>query len=193
MLAGIAVAVLLAAAAATGYVLATRPNPARHASLLPTRPVSVQSVGLVVVSPASSGPVSGQQLQLVNGSAAPEFSPLGAAQVAAGSPQWTADQMGGNSYIFIFLQTGECLTAGRGARPKLALEHCDLGLQQRWTRLSGAVIADGHDFYQYASSSDGKCLTLAGPLADGNSGTSLAPCAAGRPASQLIAFWWSSA
>lgn len=190
MLAGIAVTLLVAAGGATAYLLAFHQPPARRASPLPSRAISVQSVGLVVTSGAG-----GKLLQLIDDHAsAPEFSPLSAGQAAAGSPQWTADLMGGNTYIFIFLASDTCLTAmGSADRPVLALRHCNLSTQQRWRRVNSTVVVAGHDYYQYASSSDGKCLTMTGrQAAGGDYGTGLAPCAASPPPSQLIAFWWSS-
>jgi hypothetical protein len=192
MLAGIAVVLLLAGAGATAYVLAFHQPATRHANPLPSRPISVASVGLVVTSGAGSK-AGGRLLQLIDSHASPEFRPLTAAQVAAGSPQWTADLMGGDTYIFIFLATDTCLTAvGTAVHPAPALQHCNLGKQQRWRRVNGTVIAGGHDYYQYANSSDGQCLTMTGRQADGDYGTSLTPCAAAQPASQLIGFWWSS-
>ncbi len=193
MLAGIVVALLLAGGAATVYVLAFHQPTVPHASPLPSRAVSVESVGLVVSSGAA-GTGGGKPLQLISRRAlAPQFSPLGAAQLAAGSPQWTADLMGNSTYIFIFLASDTCLTStGTATNPALALQHCNLSAQQRWRRLSPAVIVGGHDYYQYASSSDGKCLTMTARLADGDYGTGLAACGASQPASQLISFWWSS-
>jgi hypothetical protein len=192
MLAGIAVVLLLAGAGAAAYVVAFHQPAARRPSALPSRPISTRSVGLVVTSGAG-GPAGGRLLQLIDSHGAPEFRALNAAQVAAGSPQWTADLMAGNTYIFIFLGTDTCLTAvGPSSHPAVALQHCNLGRQQRWRRVSSTVIADGHDYYQYANSSDGQCLTMTARQADGDYGTGLTSCAAAQPASQLISFWWSS-
>lgn len=192
MLAGIAVVLLLAGAGATAYVVAFHQPAAPRASPLPSRPISVEYAGLVVTAGAG-GTAGGRLLQLIDGHASPEFSPLNAAQVAVGSPQWTADLMGGNTYIFIFLANHTCLTAaGPSSHPALSLRHCDLGAQQRWHRGDSAVIAAGHNYYQYANSADGQCLTMTGRQADGDYGTGIRPCAATPPASQLIAFWWST-
>ena len=193
MLAGIAVALLLAGGGATAYVLAFHQPAARPVRPLPSRPVSVQSVGLVATS-GTAATAGGELLQLVGSRASsPEFIPLSAARAAVGSPQWTADLMGGSTYIFIFLTSDTCLTAvGTSGRPALALQHCDLTTQQRWRRVNSTVIAAGHDYYQYASSSDRKCLTMTGRQAHGDYGIGLAPCVTAQPASQLIGFWWSS-
>ncbi len=194
MLAGIAVTLLLAGGGAAAYVLAFHQPPGRHARPLPSRAITVESVGLVVTSGAADTAGSGNLLQLIDGHAAsPEFSPLDAAQIAVGSPQWTADLMGDNTFIFIFLASDTCLTAvGHGAHPGLALEHCNLGTQQRWRRVNRTVIEAGHDYYQYANTSDGKCLTMTSRQTGGDFGTGIAPCAVPPTPSQLIAFWWSS-
>jgi Ricin-type beta-trefoil lectin domain-like len=192
MLAGIAVVLILAGAGATVYVAAFHQPAARRANQLPSRAVSTESVGLVAAS-AARITAGGRLLQLTGSHASPEFSPLSAGPVAVGSPQWTADLMGGKTYIFIFLATDSCLTAaGPSSHPSLALRHCDLGEQQRWRRLNSTVVAAGHDYYQYANAADGRCLSMTGRRADGDYGTGLTPCSAAQPASQLLAFWRSS-
>ncbi|HEY2640148.1 MAG TPA: RICIN domain-containing protein [Streptosporangiaceae bacterium] len=194
MLAGIAVTLLLAGGGATAYVLAFHQPATRHASPLPSRAISTTSVGLVVTAGAPG--TAGEKLfELVDTRASlPEFSPLTAAEAAAGSPQWTAALMGGNTYIFIFLASDTCLTAiDPGGRPALAMRHCNLTTRQRWRRATSGVIAAGHDYFQFVNTGDGMCLTITGRQADGGYGTGLAPCTTPPPASQLIAFWWSSA
>ena len=191
-LAGLAAVVLLAAAAVTGYLLAFHPAATHHAAALPTRVVSYQSVGLVVAG-TEPGSSASQLLQLVAPSGTLQFSPLPQAQLAVGSPQWTADLMAGGTYIFIYLPTGTCLSArGTASQPKLALRHCDLGAGQRWRRMPPAVLSQAHDFYQYANLGDGLCLTQTGVPPGQIFGASLAACAPEQPADQLVAFWWSS-
>jgi hypothetical protein len=191
-LAGIGVVVLVTAGGVAGYLLTARASPVHHAAALPTKVISNQTVGLIGES-AQAGS-SGALVQLLDSGGAPQFTPLQASQAAEGSPQWTADQMAGNSYIFIYLRTGDCLSAGpaRGAASRtVTLAHCDLGAQQRWRRTSAAVLAQGHDFYQYENLADGSCLAQSnepGPAVR----TDLAACRASPPISQLIAFWWSS-
>jgi hypothetical protein len=187
------VIVLLAAAAVTGYVLAFHPPGGHRAAPLPTRVVSYQSVGLVATDTEPGG-ATNQLLQLVASRGTPEFSLLGQAQQDNGSPQWTADLMAGGGYIFIYLPTGQCLSAvGTRTLPKLALRHCDLDAGQRWRRTQAPVLSQAHDFYQYANIGDGSCLTQTGVLPGQIFGASLAPCAPSEPADQLIAFWWSPA
>jgi hypothetical protein len=190
-LAGIGVAVLIAAGAVAAYLVAL--HPARHPPPpLPTKVLSSQTVGLIarVAQPGSS---SGQLLQLLGPAGAPQFSPVGQAEEQSGSPRWTADLMAGNSYIFIYLPTGHCLAAaGRAGQQKLTLEHCDLAAQQRWRRTRAAVQIQGHDFYQYANLADGSCLTETAELSGPAHGAALQGCAAVPPSGQLIGFWWAS-
>jgi len=191
-LAGIGVVVLLAAGGVAGYLVTVHPASPHHHAPLPTRVESFESVGLIAQD-ALPGSSSGQLLQLLGPARSPQFSPLPVAQQQAGSPQWTADLMQGNSYIFIFLPTGDCLTAGgTPGQPRLTLEHCNLSAAQRWRRGQALSQSKGHEFYQYASLSDRDCLTEAGQLAGQVYGAALEACQAPAPASQLIAFWWSS-
>ncbi len=191
-LAGFGVAVIVAGGLVTGYLLAFHPAIAHRPPALPTRVVSYQTVGLVVAD-TQPGSSADQLLQLLGSSGTPEFSPLAQTQLAEGSPQWTADLMAGGGYIFIYLPTGQCLSAsGTVGQPKLALRHCDLDARQRWDRTQPAVLAQAHDFYQYANLGDGSCLTQMGVLPGQIFSASLAACSVSQPADQLIAFWWSS-
>jgi hypothetical protein len=98
--------------------------------------------------------------------------------------------MVGNNYIFIYLASGDCLSAvGTGRSPRLALRHCDLRASQRWRRAGRAVLSRGHDFYQYANLSDGSCLAEAAALPGLAWGAGLSACAPTPPANELIAFW----
>jgi Ricin-type beta-trefoil lectin domain-like len=191
-LAGIGVVVLLAGGGVTGYLLAVHPSAPHHAAPLPTRVLSYQTVGLIA-QVAEPGSTAGQLVQLLSSTGPPQFTPLEPVQAAEGSPQWTADEMAGGTYIFIYLKTGRCLSAtGSRGRARLALQHCDLGAQQRWRRTAAPVLTQRHDFYQYANVADGSCLTQTGLLPGQVYGANLAACVASDPPSQLIAFWWSS-
>lgn len=191
-LVGLVVFVLLAAGGVTAYLLVVHPKSPHHAAALPTTVLSNSTVGLVAEN-AQSGGRAGQLMQLLSPQGGPEFSPLDAAQVTQGTPEWTADQMAGGTYIFIFLKTGACLTAGDPAGGHaLTLQRCNLGAAQRWRRTGGAVVSDGHDFYQYANLGDGECLTQQGTLPGPAFGARLTACLPSAPATQLIAFWWAS-
>jgi len=190
-LAGISVVILLAAGGVAFYLVELHPAAARPATSLPTQVLSRQTVGLIAQgTEAASG---GQLLQLLGPQGTLQFSPVAQAQEQVGSPQWTANLMAGNSYIFIFLPSGNCLAATGPARePKLALKHCDLTAAQRWRRARQAVVSQGHDFYQYANLGDGACLTEAAGQSGQVYGARLETCSPSAPADQLIAFFWSS-
>jgi len=191
-LAGIGIVVLLAAGGVAAYLVAVHPAAARTSPPLSSKVTSGQTVGLIVKDSVPGSP-SGQLLQLAGRQGDPEFLPVSRVQVAAGGADWTADLMAGNSYIFIFVTSGDCLTAaGPAISSKLTLSHCDLAATQRWRRTTSAIKIDGHDFYQYASLADGRCLTQSDVATGPVFGATMAPCSASRPADQLIAFWWSS-
>jgi len=84
--------------------------------------------------------------------------------------------------IFIYIPTGQCLTAARNG--SLELAHCDLGLSQRWRPRHLTTVA-GQPIAQFATAG-GNCLTAgshAGPAR-------LAPCGPAHTKPQEIAFWW---
>lgn len=128
------------------------------------------------------------------------FASIPQSVLVSGIPQWTADQMSDGSDIFIYIPTGECLTApaaaGAGAgtgtgtsqqNPRLA--HCDLGPNQRWWPLN-PTTAVGQAFSQFATWDHGDCLTAAQPDAPAR----LTPCAPARSKAALpqeIAFFWA--
>jgi hypothetical protein len=191
-LTGLVAGILVAAAAVTAYVVAFHPAAPRRTPPLPTRVVSYQTVGLVTAA-TQPGATSSQLLQLRVEDGGLDFSPVAQAQQTEGSPQWTADLMGGSTYIFIYLPTGQCLSAiGSASQPKPALRHCNLGGAQRWQRRRAAVMTDGHAFYQYSDLGDRDCLTRAREFPGPTFAASLTACAARQPAEQLLAFWWST-
>jgi hypothetical protein len=184
--------IVVAAGAVTAYVVAFHPATPRHIPPLPRNVVSTQTVGLVTAA-TQPGTTGSQLLQLRTKDGGLDFSPVAQAQQAEGSPQWTADLMGGSTYIFIYLPTGQCLSAaGSATRPKPALLHCNLSGAQRWRRARAAMMTDGHAFYQYSNLRDGDCLTQTGGQPVPIFGASLSACAARQPADQLVAFWWST-
>jgi hypothetical protein len=191
-LAGIGAIVVLVGGGATAYIVAFNPAKPRHIAPLPTKVLGYQTVGLIG-EPASTGG-SNQLVQLVSQAKGPVFAPVQPTQVASGAPEWTADQMEGGTYIFIYLPTGRCLTsAGPAGRTVLAVDHCNLGsAQQRW-RLRNRVVRGGHDFYQFENAATGMCLAQVSRSASAPGGAGLAACDPNRPASQLLAFWWSIA
>jgi hypothetical protein len=190
-LAGIGIVLLLAAGGVAGYLVSLHPASARTSPPLSAKVTAHQTVGLIVKASVPGSP-AGQLLRLTGRQGSPEFLTVSRAQVTEGAPDWTADLMGGNTYIFIFVPTGDCLTAvGPGASAKLALSHCNLAATQRWRRTTSAIKIDGHDFYQYASLAYGSCLTQNGVTSGPVFAAAMAPCSASRPKDQLVAFWWS--
>ncbi|HSR87161.1 MAG TPA: hypothetical protein VLM11_23515 [Streptosporangiaceae bacterium] len=191
-LAGLAVVIVLAAAAVTAYLIAFRPTAAHGPPPLPTRVVKYQTVGLVIAEKQPGTNIT-QLLQLRNQGGGVAFSPVAQAQQTQGSPDWTADLMAGSTYIFIYLPTGQCLSAtGSASQPKLALRHCNLSGAQRWRRSGSAVLSDAHEFYQYANVSDGECLTRTDAQSGQIFGAGLSACSQQQPIEQLLAFWWSA-
>ena len=185
------VALLIAGGAVAAYLVALHPAAARE-SALTKKVLSADTVGLIAQT-AQQGSPAGQLVQLLGPHVGPQFSPLRRAQEQAGSPEWTADLMADNSYIFIYLPTHDCLAAaGTADQPKLTLDHCDLAPEQRWRRTKAAVQVQGHEFHQYANVGDAACLTLTDELPGPVYDAGLEGCSAGPPTDQLIAFWWGS-
>ncbi|MBO0825350.1 MAG: hypothetical protein J2P27_16095 [Actinobacteria bacterium] len=184
--------VVLALAAGGAVYLVSKHQSGQHTPApLPTKVVSEQQVGLVA---QATGPGSnGQLLQLTGPVGGPEFSPVPAAEVQSGTGQWTANLMADDTYIFVFVPTGNCLTAvGTTVQPELTLRRCSLQANQRWQRTGPAVVTQGHQFFQYASLSSHSCLTETGVLPGPVFGAGVSACLSSAATSQLIAFWWAS-
>jgi hypothetical protein len=193
-LAGIGVVVVLAVGAVTAYLVVVHPAKARPVLPLSNKVITYQTVGLVAQETPSGSGSQQLLLQLLSPASDPEFSRISPAELGGGPGQWTADLMVGKNYIFIYLASGDCLSAvGTARSPRLALRHCDLRASQRWRRVGPAVLSQGHDFYQYANLGDGSCLAQARALPGSAWGASLSACSPTPPADQLIAFWWATA
>jgi hypothetical protein len=110
----------------------------------------------------------------------------------ASSQEWTADQMGGGTYIFIYVPDGRCLTAPTSPGATAAmLARCNLGLGQRWRHQYLGADAAGRGDWQLRSAADGLCLTAVTPPLGGQpgeSGTDLRGCEAPARWRQLISF-----
>jgi hypothetical protein len=190
-LAGLGVIVVLAAGGVAAYVAGFHPAASKRPAPLPTRVASTLTVGLMAEPPSAGG--SAALEQLLSPQQRPAFSPVGINQQQQGQPEWIADVMTGGGYIFIYLPTSQCLASGGPrARPRLTAERCDLSPAQRWRRLGAGVLVDGHDFYQFADMSSGKCITQGSGSAAQGLPAGLSACDPARPASQLLAFWWSA-
>jgi hypothetical protein len=161
----------------------------RHA-VLSSKVLKVQTVGIIDFGPdddhdAFAHDADDHPLMLRPTRAGVSFVAIPAAELAAGVPVWTADQMADGNEIFIYTATGQCLTAGHGGR--LALAHCDLSLSQRWRSLDAATSL-GQTFAKYASAQTGRCLTA--PAKKAGLAT-LEVCGPARLKTQEIAFWWN--
>ncbi len=169
----------------------SQPAPAHHVALS-AKVLAIQTVGLVDVGPYDDGDsatndLDDHPLMLRTISSALDFVGIPRSELAAGVPLWTVDQMADSTEIFIYIPTGQCLAAVAGRR-QLSLQHCDLGLSQRWrTRARGS--AGGLSFDQYKNLAAGRCLAAAKAA-----GTAplLAACGAAHDKSQEIGLWWGA-
>ena len=120
-LTGAGFAILLAAVGAAVYLVVGGAHADNDSSVLPTRVLATQAIGLAVSPAGSSGTdalVSGRGLSFSGSSGT--------------GANWTADQMAGGTYIFIYLQDGLCLGPSRKA--SVSLQRCSLEADQRWVR-----------------------------------------------------------
>jgi hypothetical protein len=190
ILTGLGAIVVLAGAGTAAYLVAFHPARPAHTVSLPEKVLGVQTVGLIGEVPPSTS-ASGL-VQLLGPQVAPAFSPVPQSEAVNGTPEWTADQMAGSTYIFIYLPTGQCLASkGPSARPALALQHCDVtSADQRWQPLGSAIVTSGHDFYEFENVGSSRCISQIAAAA--GHGAGLAPCDPAKPTSELLAFWWSA-
>lgn len=194
---------LLAAAGITVYLAAIKPARPRPRAL-PTTVMAVQTVGLVATGPHGSGTAG--PWSLLASRAGLAFSPVPRSRLVTGLPQWTADQMAGATYIFIYGPSGQCLgitapggpgsgAAASPAAPRLVLQPCDLSASQRWRSVHAAVTVAGHSYRQFASLSTGRCISVGGPrpaAGPGESAAGLTSCSGTGSWRQLISFWWGT-
>jgi hypothetical protein len=179
-LTGAAFAILIAAVGAAVYLLVGGAHADNSASVLPTRVLNTQAIGLAY-SPTASDVDS-----LVAASSRLDFSGSGSA-----GANLTADQMAGGTYIFIYLQNGRCLGPARAA--SVSLQRCSLQAGQRWVRRHSVVGGNGLEYWQLRNLGDGRCLTaVGGGGASAAAVARLEPCQASPGPSQYIAFLTSS-
>lgn len=177
-LTGAGFAILLAGVGAAVYLVVGGTHEDNDSSELPTRVLATQAIGLAY-SPSPSG-TSGTLTTARQGLAFTGSPSTGA--------NWTADQMAGGTYIFIYLQNGRCLGPSRAASVSLA--RCSLGAGQRWVRQHPVLSGSGLEYWQLRNLADGKCLTAI--TAAGSAVARLERCQAPPGPSQLIAFLTSS-
>ena len=103
--------------------------------------------------------------------------------------RWTADKMSDDSYIYIFVPSGQCLTASAHNLAAVFLAKCDLGVTQRWHRVQLGFLSTGLYYWELRSQLNGRCLANSGGPLNGTStqhAARLEPCDKSRPAGQLI-------
>jgi hypothetical protein len=183
-LAGTGFAILLAVIGVAAYLIVGG-NPAdKDAAVLPTRVVGTQAIGLVNSGPAPQGNASQVPQALLLTRSGLGFVPTGQA-----GANWTADQMVGGTYIFIYLPTGQCL--GTSQASSVGLAKCNLSASQRWVQRDGQTGGSGLEYWQLRNLSDGWCLTSVaarGSAETAASAARLERCQANPGWRQLIAF-----
>jgi hypothetical protein len=182
-LTGAGLAILLAGVGVAAYLIVGGSHARPDASELPAKVLGTQAVGLVNPGPAPSG-ADPQMLLLLATRDGLSFTSAG--QVGA---NWTADQMSGGTYIFIYLPNGLCLGSARGT--PAALQRCSLQANQRWAPERQVTGANGVDYSQLRNLSDGRCLTAvaaAGAASSAPTTARLERCQAAPDWHQLIAF-----
>jgi hypothetical protein len=103
--------------------------------------------------------------------------------------RWTADKMSDGSYIYIYVPSGQCLTASADNLVKVSLAKCNLRVTQRWRHVNLGFLDSGLYYWELRSQLNGQCLANPGaPLtsASGQHVARLEPCDKSRPAAQLI-------
>jgi len=194
-IAGIALALFAAATVASVLVLTQGPARARRHPHPPPPPprnvVSALTVTLANPGPPpqpDSRPVPEMLRDSATGLA---FTATGGAGQASGQ-EWTADQMGGGTYILIYVPDGRCLTAPASLTATTAtLAKCNLGLGQRWRHQFFGTDAAGRDDWQLRSAVHGLCLTAVTPALGsqpGESGVALRGCSGPAGWRQIISF-----
>lgn len=187
-LTGTGFAILLAGVGAAVYLIVGGAHADNSASVLPTRVLGTQAIGLGA-SPASPASPGGSGVEMLVASRS-GLSFTAAAEVGA---SWTADQMAGGTYIFIYLQDGLCLGPSRAAA--VSLQRCSLQADQRWVRQHPVAEANGLEYWQLRNLGNGRCLTAVSSTGRDGSAQSVARlqrCQASPGASQLTAFLTSS-
>ena len=186
-LTGAGFAILLAAVGVTVYLLVGGASADNSSSVLPTRVLGTQAIGLVA-SPAPSGGSSPAAETLLASGTSLSFSAVGQA-----GADWTADQMAGGTYIFIYIPDGRCLGLSRA--PAVALQRCNLQASQRWSRGDAVIGTNGLNYWPLRNLADGRCLTAAsvtGKAGTAGSAARLERCQPSPGARQLIAFLTTS-
>ncbi len=162
---------------------------------LPRNVISAVTVGLVNPGPPprrDSRPVTELLYLSATGLA---FTASGGTAQASPAQEWTADRMGGGTYILIHVADGQCLagpaTPGAAGAAGATLARCDLSRSQRWRHQFLGKDPAGRNDWQLRNAADGRCLTVArAPLGGkpAESGADLIACGSSVPWRQIITF-----
>jgi hypothetical protein len=185
-LAGAGLAVLLAAGGVTVYLLVN--GAGASDATLPTRVLGTQAISLV--NPGAAGPAAWQGTGQAPGTLLQAAGKLTFSAGAQPGAAWTADQMAGGTYIFIYLANGGlCLTAPPSPAAAAILVGCDLQASQRWVRQGMTPGLNGLEYWQLRNAADGRCLGAASPA---SLAAQLQPCQGAPGWRQLVTFVQSS-
>jgi Ricin-type beta-trefoil lectin domain-like len=202
-IAGAGVVLMLAGIGVVASLVAGRTHVTPHHIALPGKVQAVQEVGLLNAGPpAPAGGTAAPAQTLMKLPSGLAFAPPRQA-----GPQWTADQMAGGTFIFIYIQDGMCLSSAadrpaadsraadsraadsRAGRRRIAvvLRRCNLGAAQRWQRQD----ADARGYWRLRNAADRRCLTLASASPAGGQGAfsaDLSPCGIQQDWRQRVTF-----
>ena len=194
---------MLAGTGVIASLVAGKPHVTLHHFALPGRVEAVQVVGLLNAGPpAPAGATAAPAQTLMKLTSGLAFAPPRQA-----GPQWSADQMAGGTFIFIYIQDGMCLSSAadstaadstaadsraadsRAARRRIAvvLRRCNLGAAQRWQRQD----ANARGYWRLRNAGDRRCLTLASAGLAGGQGAfsaDLSPCGIQQDWRQRVTF-----
>jgi hypothetical protein len=187
-LTGGAFAILLAGVGVAAYLIVGGAHADNSGDVLPTKVLATQAIGLVDAGPAqAAGATPAPQTLLAS------RSDLSFRAVGDVTADWTADQMAGGTYIFIYLPNGLCL--GSPGPKSVALQRCNLQASQRWIRQRSVVGTSGLDYWQLRNLALDRCLTAASAprqAAAAGSDARLGACQAVPGWNQLVAFLTAS-
>jgi hypothetical protein len=188
VLAGGVLAIYLGAAHSQAPPAPVHPHPPLAVKVASVQTAGVVDFGVYDDGDAWQNDADDHPMMLLKKGSAISFALVPQSQLGTGTPQWTVDQLTDGGYIFIYLPTGQCLTAASSGR--LSLTHCDLSSDQRWRQLHSRVVLT-EPITQYASVTTGGCLTAG----HGPGLATLTTCAV--PGTKLfktqeIALWWSA-
>src|SRR5712692_3339746 len=177
-------------AAAPHLVSKTRSPGRGSGSGLSTHGASQQTVGLIDFGPYDDkDPAVNDRddhpLELLPVGTGVGFTRIPPADLSAGTPQWTVDEMGDGTDVFIYLPTGRCLSATPSGT-RLVLAICAVSQRQRW-RSVGQATAAGATISGFQNVKTGGCITA--PRHPG--AAFLSSCGPAHTKPQEIAFWWS--